>query len=87
MSQKMKGITLLVLAVILFGVSGWCFLWIFSSYSLAFSYCESGFSLFAEPFRCKQPYIAAIIWFVSGTACVVFAIKGFKTFKGSKHAI
>ena len=36
-------------------------LWVVSSSSLAFSACEGRFSLFADTFQCRQPYIAAIL--------------------------
>jgi hypothetical protein len=42
-------------------------LWTVSSTSLAFVACDGKYSLFAESFRCRQPYIAGLL------AVVLFA--------------
>jgi hypothetical protein len=36
-------------------------LWVVSSSSLAFAACNGEYSLFAESFRCRQPYVGAIL--------------------------
>ena len=51
----------------------WCLLWVFSSSHLAFVACDGKFSLFAESFRCKQPYIAMILATVSLLGSVALA--------------
>ena len=39
----------------------YCGLWILSSSDLAFVACDGKFSLFADSFRCRQPYVALIL--------------------------
>ena len=53
-----------VFATLLFLGSMYCALWVASSFSMAFAYCEAGFSLFSEIPRCRQPHIAAILFVV-----------------------
>jgi hypothetical protein len=52
----------LALGVIALLVSMWGFLWMISSASLASGYCKGDFSLFHEAFRCRQPYLAMILF-------------------------
>ena len=81
MNHRRKGITLFAFSLFFFFAALWCFMWVFSSSSLASGYCESNFSLFHEEFRCKQPYIASILFLTSIVNCGVLFILGFKNIK------
>jgi hypothetical protein len=52
---------LAVLSALLLAGALYSALWVVSSSSLAFTACDGKYSLFAESFRCRQPYIAAIL--------------------------
>jgi hypothetical protein len=56
---------------IFFLVSLWGLMWIFSSFSLAGGYCGNNFSIFNEDFKCRQPFIAALVFFVCGILSLV----------------
>ncbi len=81
MNHRSKGITQLAFSLFFFFIALWCLMWVFSSSSLASDYCESNFSLFHEEFRCKQPYIASILFLVSIVNFSVLFLLGFKNFK------
>ena len=81
MNYRGKGITQLAFSLFFFFVALWCLMWVFSSSSLASGYCENNFSLFHEEFRCKQPYIASILFLASIVNCGVLFILGFKNIK------
>ena len=81
MNHRGKGVTQLVFSLLFCFAALWCLMWVFSSASLASGYCESNFSLFHEEFRCKQPYIASILFLASIVNCGVLFILGFKNFK------
>jgi hypothetical protein len=49
------------LAVALTLLSFWCVLWIFSSYSMAFTECADTYDLFAANPRCRQPFVAGLL--------------------------
>ena len=51
----------LVVAALSSLASIYCVLWVFSTGSLASGYCQDGFSLFAEAWRCRQVHIAMIL--------------------------
>jgi len=61
--------------VLLLG-SLWSLMWVFSSASLASGFCEGHFSLFHEHFRCRQPYIATILFLSLLVASIVLFILG-----------
>ena len=62
---------LYALSVISFFASLFCVMWIFSSYSMAFSECAGTYDLFAVKPRCRQPAIAAILATCTFVASVV----------------
>ena len=85
--MMIKGISQLVGSIILLLASGWCFLWMFASSDLAFSACNGEFSLFHDRFRCRQPYIALILWVSFGVASVTlfyFGLKNLRNARGSE---
>lgn len=51
-------------AAVLLAASLYCAMWFFASSDLAFVPCNGRFSLFAPTFRCRQPYVAAILFVV-----------------------
>jgi len=76
-----------VASTILFLASWWCLLWMFASADLAFLACDGNYSLFHEQFRCRQPNIAMILWFVSGSGCVLLLYFGIKNLnRASRNA-
>ncbi|GLX76661.1 hypothetical protein tinsulaeT_00010 [Thalassotalea insulae] len=81
MTHRGKGVTQLAFSLLFCIAALWCLMWVFSSASLASGYCESNFSLFHEEFRCKQPYIASILFLVSIVNCGVLFLLGFKNYK------
>jgi cytochrome bd-type quinol oxidase subunit 2 len=50
---------------VLVASSLYCAMWFFAASDLAFDSCNGHFSLFAPTFRCRQPYVAAILCVVS----------------------
>jgi len=81
MNHRAKGITQLAFSLFFCLAGLWFLMWVFSSSSLASGYCESDFSLFHEEFRCKQPYIASILFLASIVNCGVLFILGYKNIK------
>ncbi len=75
MTAKSKGKLQLTVSILLFVVSWWALLWVFSSGSLTITACDS-YSLFHEKFRCRVPYIAQILWLGSGLFSLVFLYLG-----------
>jgi hypothetical protein len=63
-------------SVVLFLASLFCFLWIFSSYSMAFTECSETYGLFAIKPRCRQPAIASILSAVFLALSIVLPILG-----------
>jgi hypothetical protein len=57
-----------VAALLLLG-SLWCILWIFSSYSMAFTECAGTYGLFSPIPRCRQPATAGLL----ALACLLAA--------------
>ena len=78
---RTKGVIQLAISLIFFLVSGWGFLWMLSSSSLASEFCVNEFSLFHEDFRCRQPYLAVLLWVISGVACLALLVVGIRSFK------
>ena len=63
-------------------LGGYCGLWIASSSESAFSACNGHFSLFADTFRCRQPYLALIatVLCIGGmVACLALARRSQKS--------
>ena len=60
----------IVLGVIIAALGAvFCLLWGSSSSSLAFAECNGSYSLFATSFRCKQPALASLgFWLCGGLA-------------------
>ena len=83
--MKIKGWVQLVAATVFFIASGWCFLWMFASADMAFVACDGKYSLFHERFRCRQPYIALLLWGCFGLACVSLLYFGVKNLKKVKN--
>jgi len=81
--MKRKGIIQIIVAIISLGISLYGLMWVFSSAILASGYCGSEFSLFHPEFRCKQPYIAMIMFVVFGISSVMFIWQGFKNLNGA----
>ena len=81
MNYRGKGFTQLAFSLFFLVAALWCLMWVFSSSSLASGYCESNFSLFHEEFRCKQPYIASILFLAYVVNCSVLFLLGFKNIK------
>lgn len=52
---------LCAIVVILPIFSIWCFMWVISSFSMAFAECGNAFNLFASNPRCRQPVIAGLL--------------------------
>ena len=61
MTASLWKTTLALLSALLLAGALYSALWVVSSSSLAFTACDGKYSLFAESFRCRQPYIAAIL--------------------------
>ena len=75
MTARATNLVLSAIAGILFAASIYCALWVWSSFDLAFSACGN-FSLFAETFRCRQPYVALIltvVFLISAAAILAVA--------------
>ncbi len=85
MNIRKKGIIQIFTSVLLFLVSWWALLWVFSSTSLTVTVCDS-YSLLHEEFRCRQPYIAQILWIVSGILSMIFFPLGFANIRRSNKA-
>jgi hypothetical protein len=81
MNHRSKGFTQLAFSSLFLVAALWCLIWVLSSSSLASGYCDSNFSLFHEEFRCKQPYVASILFLVSIVNCGVLFILGFKNMR------
>jgi len=81
-----KGISLLIIATLLFLASWFCLMWVFSSSSLAFIPCNGQYSLFHESYQCRQPGIALILWLFTGTTSLLTAYFGIKIFNKNKSA-
>lgn len=71
MSRKSFRIISIAAAVIFVFGGAYCVLWMFASADLAWSYCNGDYSLFANTFRCRQPYIAMILAVVQFGLAVV----------------
>ena len=84
MKKRNKGLLQLLMASMFFIASWYCLLWVFSSSSLAFQACGGEYSLFHGAFRCKQPYIAFILWVVFGAISIYLFIKGKRDIKSAK---
>ncbi|MDR7272965.1 hypothetical protein J2X20_005650 [Pelomonas saccharophila] len=67
-------VALAVLAMLMLCTAAYCFLWIASSYSMAFTECGSNSSLFSENPRCRQPAIASLLCLASLVAAVAAAV-------------
>ena len=75
MTTRGMNLVLIAVAGILFAAAIYCGLWVWSSSDMAFSACGK-FSLFAESFRCRQPYVAMIltvVFFISAAAILTVA--------------
>jgi len=83
--MKKKGILQVIAAIVFFLASWWCLLWVFSSAHLAFLACDGKYSLFHEHFRCRQPYIAQILWISFGIACITLFFLGVKNIRQHKN--
>jgi hypothetical protein len=77
----MKPYAFFLVGGILLLASLWSLLWIFSSASLASSFCDSKFDLFHEHFRCRQPYIASILFVLFGVLTVISFYLGLRARK------
>jgi hypothetical protein len=64
----------LAVALVLF--SFWCLLWIFSSFSMAFTECANAYELFASTPRCRQPSIAGLLAIASLLSAVIATLVG-----------
>lgn len=69
---------------IFFLASAWSLLWIISSASLASDVCANQFNLFHDKFRCRQPYIALILFVLFGVSSIILFIFGWKVKRGSR---
>jgi hypothetical protein len=69
---------LLTLGIVLLLTSAYCALWIASSASLAGPACNFRFSLFAESFRCRQPYVASILAVVLAGGAIWLIVLGLR---------
>jgi len=76
--MQLKSAVWFILCVIFTLGSAYCFLWIFSSSSLAIQYCNANYSLFHADFRCRQPYIAMIFWLIFAFLSVLCFIFGWR---------
>jgi uncharacterized membrane protein len=85
-AKMAKGLIQLFFAVLSLLVSVYCFLWIFSSISLAPAGCYGNFALFHSEFKCRQPYIAMLLWIGTTVAAIMLAITGYRNIKRNKHA-
>jgi hypothetical protein len=77
--MKKVAILEIVLAVLLMLSSVYCFLWVFSSSSLAFLHCNGNFSMTHADMRCRQPQIATILWLVLGVTSIMLFVVAFRT--------
>lgn len=85
-NKKVNSATQILISFICFFGSSYGLLWIFSSASLASGYCGSEFSLFHSEFRCRQPYLAMIMFISLGISFIVFfwlAFCGFRSTSAS----
>jgi ABC-type uncharacterized transport system fused permease/ATPase subunit len=69
--KSMIWICALVVGIFFLLISLWSLMWIFSSFSLAGGYCGNNFSIFNENFKCRQPFIAALVFFIFGILSLV----------------
>lgn len=53
----------------------------FASADLAFVACDGKYSLVHEYFRCRQPYIALLLWMIFGGARILLLYAAVKNFR------
>ncbi|WP_028604320.1 hypothetical protein [Ottowia thiooxydans] len=70
---KLAAVLFLLLAL-------WSFLWIASSYSMAFTECSGTYELFSPNPRCRQPAIASLLALASfiGAIAALFIARRFR---------
>ena len=62
----------------------WSLMWVSSSYSMAFTHCDQ-FGLFHENPRCRQPYIAGLLFLLSGISTIAALVVALiKSHRGKK---
>ncbi len=76
-----KGIIQIILFVVFILAALYGLMWVISSSHLAHDYCVGRFELFHEEFRCRQPQIALILFFVSSLFGSVLLYLGIKNIK------
>lgn len=79
------GIVQLVASFLFFLVAWVGFVWMLSSASLAALPCDFDFSLFHERYRCRQPWLAVMLWVTAGLASLRLLVKGLKTLKAAQR--
>lgn len=77
----MKKYIYFIFSFVFLVVSLWGLMWVFSSVSLASGFCENEFDLFHESFRCRQPYIAAVLFIFSTLTSIVLLVFGVRNRK------
>jgi hypothetical protein len=65
------------LTIITCCIALWALLWIFASFSLASGYCldKGGFDLFHDEFKCRQPFVALIMFLIFSMTAIVSLFK------------
>lgn len=84
MKINIKSVKLILASITIAMVSLWFLLWVMSSYSLAFTFCDE-FGLFHEKFRCRQPYIAIIGFVTTGASSIALFVMGIKANNNAKN--
>lgn len=80
-TSRIVRVACLSAAAVLLTIAAWAILWLFSSYSMAFSACNGTFSLSAVDVRCRQPQLAMMLCALSlllGAMLGIFALKAGK---------
>jgi len=71
-------VIMLTSAFVMFLVTGWFFLWVISSGSLAPGYCQGGWIQLWETEGCRNPVYAQFGFLVTFLAAVIFLILGIR---------
>jgi hypothetical protein len=77
-NSRLAPVVFLCISATFLAVAAWALLWVFSSYSMAFSACKGTFAWSSESLRCRQPYLAGSVCLLSLLLAGAFGILGLK---------